>query len=345
MKKIVFLVVGIVALLAGELKILNLPEESKIYINNKIETNGFNNYFSKKLEDGSYDITIKNKHFMPITIKDVEINKDKPTIITLNEEVGGKIRYPVIPIKKFYKTIFVHYKKVREFYPVTEYTDECENINCKVEVSQGFFSDRKKYDKKYRSNLYLFLSNDENKDVKISISSPYIFSTSVSTDALKNERIDFYPISKFSLFFRGAGFFSSNKDVVLSKKNGDTLSKKKGHYFGYQLNFAKRKNTIFNIYWSLNSEFLWGEGSKSVSTDEMYGVRLGLGLGYLFGNKHLIEGGVIKNYLKYDYRETDYSEAYHYHDCGIEPYILLRLYFIQIQYSKSVISFGGSVNF
>jgi len=348
MKKILLLLIAIY-LFAGTLKIVNVPQNSDIYIDGKkIQNIGDKNFFKVILTNGDYDIKIVNKNFLDIVIEDVKIS-DKPTIITLNEETKDGVKYPVIPIKKYYKTIAIHYSEVTSR-KVYNYDDYCSRFNCNVSENSGLFSNDVKIEQKYKKNLYVFTNNTDAKNTYIKVHGPNSYSSSVTTDTFKNEHIDLYPVAKFSFITFGIGLCVSQNDVTLTNENDSSDEKvmKKNYYSGWMFEVGYKHSLPIDVYWAARLQYyaFSGDNYKYATTDDMNGYKIGLGLGYLFkwSIPVYIEGGVMKKSLKYTYKESTYSDKYTYTDSGMDSYISLKINFLELFMSPTTagVEFVGS---
>jgi len=341
MKKIVFLLIGSF-LFAGSLKILNIPKSSKLYIDdNTTAINVKNNSITLNLESGSYDIKILNKRFLPIELDNIEVKDDKPTIITLNEETKDGIKYPIIQASKFYKTIHIKYYRVKYSGSAVEIDDYCDNVDCRVFVNNGLLDKNRRYDKKYRSNLYVFKNNEDYKNVKVSVHSSQFYTSSTSTDAFSNENLEFSPIVSWSSWGIGFGIASSSKQTLTAEDG----SQKDLSIAGWVFVMDYKKNLPIDIFYSIKLRgYLLGGENDDGTTDEVTGYQYGIGGGYLFTSIGVyIEGGILKNNLQYE--SSDYYNTYKYEDTGVVPYAELGIGRLHLNYSKSVASITWSISF
>jgi len=363
MKKLILTLLITVFSFAGTLRILNVPLNSEIKINNETYTND-SQKFETELKPGTYNITIKNENFLPIKIKDVKIEKNKPKIIILNEHTSSGVKYPVVKLKKYFKNIIIRVPEVKSSGDTVYRKNYCEyGVDCKVYISGGLFSSDKKYNEKYESNLYVFDNSLKNTDTYIKVSGDTFYSTSVTVPTTQNDKIYFKPVPSWNSFGVGIGIAFNNQKVILtSKSTGDAFEMKSGDFLGYALVIDEKFNTPINFFIAMKLRGYYLPATTDAidkyelddSTDDtnnkLSGFQYGGGIGFFLTSGGLyIEGGMLKNSLKYEAVKYNYNtytqDKYEYEDTDMEYYAELGYGRFHITYTKSVTTFSLSTSF
>jgi len=327
MKKIIILTLGILLLNAYNLKIFNIPNNSTIQIDNKKYEN--KNTLLLNLKSGTHKIKITNPNFKPIK-NSFEIEKNNKKIIILNKSKG----YILQPYKTYFKNIVIKYKN--KLYKCDE-----KNIVCIAKV------DDKNYNRKYKSSTNIYQIDDKQKhdDFYIKVKAPYFYSESTSTDALKDEIINFEPIpnwSKIGFFILRFSYINLNEFKEKNNKNltvKDYQDLKNNTYaWNFMINYKKNLPYI-NIFFYTDVSFIIG-GNSSDSSDEeteLYGPTFSIGIGKSFFNESLdITLGIKKLSLTY---KDDYTKRKFTYD-KTQPFIQMRYGIFNITVTKNVYSIG-----
>jgi len=305
MRLLLVLVIFANFLFSVTFKILNLEPNSTIKINNK-SYRVDSNKFEINLKEGDYTITISHNDFIPLRF-DYEVSNDKDNIIILNHEENGKIEYPFIKRKNFFKTVEIDYKVRRGFLKVKR-KDYCNEFKCEATKKSSLITIFYKKVSPYKNNLYILKQDNKYSYFTIRADSKYTYSTSTTTDFNKDEKVILSPISSWSMFTLESGAVSYNDD-----KN----------YTGVVIGLGYRKNLPINIFASIRTRYLWFFNTETNET--LKGYQVGGGIGYLASNGLMLEGGVLKNHIKNKHIENN----------KVEPYGELSYRGLKIHYSPS----------
>jgi len=293
-----------ISLYAVNVRILNIEPFSIVKVDNKVENVGKKTKLLLNLQEGEHSFIINHKEFLPLKFN-YEVDKGKPNIIILNSKNS---RYKMLKKRDFYKTLEVKYKVRRGFYLV-EKQDFCKHLNCKVWVKKNFFNFYNTPLGSYHySNIYKLSNKSGYKYLKAEVNSDYFYSTSTTTDALKDEKLILSPISNWNM---------------LSLTSSIGIYNKVDNYKGTVLDLTYRKNLPTNLFVSIKTRYL--EFFDTDTNKTLNGFELGGGVGHLFDNGIMIEGGILKNYL----------HAYNVEDKDIVPYGEISYKNLQLHYSPT----------
>jgi len=305
MKLLLVLVIFANFLFSVTFKILNLEPNSTIKINSKVYKVD-SNKFEIDLKEGDYTIQISHLDFIPLTF-DYEVANDKKNIVILNYKENGKVKYPFIKRKDFFKTVEIDYK-VRKGFLKVKRKDYCQTFKCEATKKTSLiniFSIKKVNTYKNTSNLYILKQDNKYSYFTVSVDSPYTYSTSETTNFNEDDKIVLSPVSSWSMFTLESGAVSYNDDR---------------NYTGIVVGLGYRKNLPINIFVSLRTRYLLFFNKETNET--LKGYQLGGGIGYLASNGLMLEGGILKNHIKNKYIENNKVEPY-----GEIAYRGLRLHY------------------
>jgi len=282
---ILILLISSLSLFAGTLRILNIPVNSTIMIDNEKE------YFNEnkrsmniELEDAtfSYNIKILNKYFLPYDFN-ANISNEKISIHTL------EMKYA----RHFYTNILV--KDAQGNF------DGCINFTCTVE-----------FGKRITDNLYKYSENTENTNVDFSVSAVNYYDETDTYNINKNQLITIAPVSSWGLFSLAyiASNYPADENLKLTNESDNS------QFMKYLLEetlmqgarFSYKKNTIFDFYLGMDISYMraketYGETDDDPSDGKVftgvptinYGI-IGVSIGYRIGSLFL-EGGLREDVI------------------------------------------------